>query len=166
MAARLFFAVIAATMIGLPVASAAAQERPAERQQAFKHRAELAKAVADERRRPENRLRDRYRHPLETLSFFRSRAQSCGGRDLAEQRLVHRDSGALSEGRAAARYSAPRWPRAADRRRPVARRPIPSFTPGSRLPTFPAFDATATRVPDGSADVVLTFRNVHNWRMG
>jgi predicted methyltransferase len=22
------------------------------------------------------------------------------------------------------------------------------------------------RVPDGSADVVLTFRNVHNWRMG
>jgi predicted methyltransferase len=31
---------------------------------------------------------------------------------------------------------------------------------------FPAFDATATRVPNGSADVVLTFRNVHNWRMG
>jgi predicted methyltransferase len=32
--------------------------------------------------------------------------------------------------------------------------------------TFPAFDAGAARVPDGSADVVLTFRNVHNWRMG
>ena len=31
---------------------------------------------------------------------------------------------------------------------------------------FPAFDSSATRVPDGSADVVLTFRNVHNWRMG
>jgi predicted methyltransferase len=31
---------------------------------------------------------------------------------------------------------------------------------------FPAFDAKAKRVPDGSADVVLTFRNVHNWRMG
>jgi predicted methyltransferase len=34
------------------------------------------------------------------------------------------------------------------------------------LATFPAFDAAATRVPDGSADIVLTFRNVHNWRMG
>ena len=35
-----------------------------------------------------------------------------------------------------------------------------------RLATFPAFEATDTRVPDGSADVVLTFRNVHNWQMG
>jgi predicted methyltransferase len=31
---------------------------------------------------------------------------------------------------------------------------------------FPAFDGAAAGVPDGSADVVLTFRNVHNWRMG
>ena len=31
---------------------------------------------------------------------------------------------------------------------------------------FPAFEPTALRVPDGTADVVLTFRNVHNWRMG
>ena len=30
---------------------------------------------------------------------------------------------------------------------------------------FPA-DADDPRVPDGSADVVLTFRNVHNWLMG
>ena len=37
---------------------------------------------------------------------------------------------------------------------------------GIRLAAFPAFDAAETRVPDGSADVVLTFRNVHNWRMG
>jgi predicted methyltransferase len=31
---------------------------------------------------------------------------------------------------------------------------------------FPTFDAGDTPVPAGSADVVLTFRNVHNWRMG
>src|SRR6185503_9030041 len=37
---------------------------------------------------------------------------------------------------------------------------------GVRLATFPAFDPAATRVPNGSADVVLTFRNVHNWMMG
>src|ERR1044072_5949337 len=35
-----------------------------------------------------------------------------------------------------------------------------------RLAAFPAFEARETRVPDGSADVVLTFRNVHNWQMG
>ena len=35
-----------------------------------------------------------------------------------------------------------------------------------RLAAFPAFEASETRVPDGSADVVLTFRNVHNWQMG
>ena len=35
-----------------------------------------------------------------------------------------------------------------------------------RPAVFPAFDSAAARVPDGSADVVLTFRNVHNWRMG
>ena len=35
-----------------------------------------------------------------------------------------------------------------------------------RLAAFPAFEPADTRVPDGSADVVLTFRNVHNWQMG
>ena len=35
-----------------------------------------------------------------------------------------------------------------------------------RPAVFPSFEAADTRVPDGSADVVLTFRNVHNWRMG
>ena len=34
------------------------------------------------------------------------------------------------------------------------------------LAAFPAWDAAETRVPDGTADVVLTFRNVHNWQMG
>jgi len=37
---------------------------------------------------------------------------------------------------------------------------------GIRLAAFPAWEAAETRVPDGSADVVLTFRNVHNWQMG
>jgi predicted methyltransferase len=37
---------------------------------------------------------------------------------------------------------------------------------GIRTATFPAFAATDHRFPDGTADVVLTFRNVHNWQMG
>ncbi len=35
-----------------------------------------------------------------------------------------------------------------------------------KLAAFPAFAADDPRVPDGSADLILTFRNVHNWRMG
>jgi len=35
-----------------------------------------------------------------------------------------------------------------------------------RMATFPSWDAADTRVPDGTADVVLTFRNVHNWAGG
>jgi predicted methyltransferase len=36
----------------------------------------------------------------------------------------------------------------------------------ARLGAFPVRAAGDTNVPDGSADVVLTFRNVHNWMMG
>jgi predicted methyltransferase len=35
-----------------------------------------------------------------------------------------------------------------------------------RLAAFPAWEASEPRVPNGSADVVLTFRNVHNWVQG
>jgi predicted methyltransferase len=34
------------------------------------------------------------------------------------------------------------------------------------LAAFPAWEPTETRVPDGTADVVLTFRNIHNWQYG
>ena len=164
MAARLFFAVIAATMIGLPVASAAAQERPAERQQAFKHRAELAKAVADERRRPENRLRDRYRHPLETLSFFGVAPNhvvveiwpSSGWYTEILAPYLKAGGGTLIGAALPEQLTGVRQLREAH----------PELYAGLKTATFPAFDETATRVPDGSADVVLTFRNVHNWRMG
>ena len=35
-----------------------------------------------------------------------------------------------------------------------------------RYANFPVLDGAGGGVPDGTADVVLTFRNVHNWRMG
>jgi predicted methyltransferase len=35
-----------------------------------------------------------------------------------------------------------------------------------RMATFPVREAGQVGVPDGTADVVLTFRNVHNWMMG
>ncbi len=35
-----------------------------------------------------------------------------------------------------------------------------------RTAAFPAWNPGEARVPDGTADVVVTFRNVHNWQMG
>lgn len=42
----------------------------------------------------------------------------------------------------------------------------PDLYGGMKLVVFPAFAAADTRVPAGSADIVLTFRNVHNWGTG
>ena len=41
----------------------------------------------------------------------------------------------------------------------------PALYGHAKLVAFPA-EAGQPRVPDGTADIVLTFRNVHNWRMG
>ena len=43
----------------------------------------------------------------------------------------------------------------------------PTLYGQARLAEFPVFPGgTGTAVPAGTADVVLTFRNVHNWQMG
>ena len=123
----------------------------------------LAEAVADPRRTATNIARDRYRHPLETLSFFGVEPDDtvveiwpAGGwytEILAPYlsgrgRLILATSDGQLGGVSKLRDAHPALYR--------------SVTTG----VFPAFDASAARVPDSSADVVLTFRNVHNWRMG
>ncbi len=97
--------------------------------------------------------------------LLRGRAGRHGRRDLAGRRLVHRDPGAAG---ARARQSITRPATAAfsaarARSRPGIRRPYGHI----RYAAFPAGTAAATepKVPDGTADVVLTFRNVHNWIM-
>ena len=128
------------------------------------HRAALEKAIADARRTPANVARDRYRHPLETLSFFGVEPDDTvveiwpGGGWYTEILAPYLASGggklvlATLDGQLGG----------------VAK--LQQAHPGlyNMLTTasFPAFDANAKRVPDGTADVVLTFRNVHNWRMG
>ena len=126
----------------------------------------LKAAIAAPTRTPANIARDRYRHPYETLAFFGVAPVRHGGRDLARRRLVHRDPGALLLAGGGTYYAAAmpgmqdgrcgRMPRARTRR----------FTAPSASPPSPPSRRGETRVPDGSADVVLTFRNVHNWRMG
>ncbi len=126
--------------------------------------AALQAAVAAPSRTPANIARDRYRHPVETLSFFGVRPSDTvvelwpGGGWYTEILAPYLASGggrlilATLDGQLG----------------DVAklRDAHPAVYANVSAATFPVFDASAARVPAGSADVVLTFRNVHNWRMG
>ena len=124
----------------------------------------FAAAIAAPTRTPANVARDRYRHPAETLAFFGVRPSDTvveiwpGGGWYTEILAPYLASGggrlllATMDGQLGG----------------VAKlqQAQPALYAGLGTAVFPAFDASAARVPDGSADVVLTFRNVHNWRMG
>ena len=126
--------------------------------------AALQAAVAAPSRTPANIARDRYRHPVETLAFFGVRPSDTvvelwpGGGWYTEILAPYLASGggrlilATLDGQLG----------------DVAklRDAHPAVYANVSAATFPVFDASAARVPASSADVVLTFRNVHNWRMG
>jgi predicted methyltransferase len=130
---------------------------------AFAHQAALAKALADPRRTPSNVQRDRYRHPAETLAFFGVEPDDTvveiwpGGGWYTEVLAPYLASGGgrLIVGTLNGEVGLAKL-----------REAQPALY-GSLVPiTFPAFETAAKRLPDGTADAVLTFRNVHNWRMG
>lgn len=152
------------TFASAPMQATAAPTTTAPKASGFAHHAALAKAVADPRRSPENRLRDRYRHPIQTLSFFGVRPTdtvveiwpsagwyteilapylSSGGGKLIAAALDQQMDG-ITKLKAA----------------------HPALYGNVATALFPAFEDPSRAVPDGTADIVLTFRNVHNWRMG
>jgi predicted methyltransferase len=124
----------------------------------------LAAAAASPTRTPARVGRDRYRNPVETLSFFGVRPSDTvveiwpGGGWYTEILAPYLAAGggrlilATPDGQLGG----------------VAklREAHPAVYGNLTTVTFPAFDPTAQRLPDGTADVVVTFRNVHNWRMG
>ena len=124
----------------------------------------LAKAVAAPTRTEANRARDKYRHPAETLAFFGVEPGDTvveiwpGGGWYTEILAPY-----VASGGGKLYVVAPEWGRGGITKLKAAN---PELYGKVEVADFPAFDANATRVPDGSADVVLTFRNVHNWRMG
>jgi predicted methyltransferase len=157
-APRLFLG-LAAIGLSLTAATGAAREmRKADR-------TSLQAAIAAPSRTPANVARDRYRHPQQTLAFFGVRASDtvveiwpAGGwytEILAP--WLRRGGGTY--------YAASMGANGHNgvRRLMTANADLYGAI---RLATFPAFEASDTRVPDGSADIVLTFRNVHNWQMG
>ncbi len=123
----------------------------------------IAAAVASPVRTPANTLRDRYRHPAQTLAFF-------GVKPTDTVVEIWPAGGWYSEILApmlAARgvyYAAAPLPRGTDGIAALQARDPAAFGK-IRLAAFPAV-AGQPAVPAGTADTVLTFRNVHNWRFG
>jgi predicted methyltransferase len=127
-------------------------------------RAALEAAVSAPTRTQANLQRDRYRNPAETLAFFGVRPSDTvveiwpGGGWYTEILAPYVAGGGGTYYAAA--------PNAGLNRVRAMMGANPDLYGRINLAIFPAWEAGNARVPDGSADVVLTFRNVHNWRMG
>jgi predicted methyltransferase len=151
---QIVIAAAAATSV-LAVASVAIGAPPAQRDG-------IEAAVAAETRSEANVARDRYRHPSETLRFFGVEPDDTvveiwpGGGWYTEILAPY----LAAEGSLWA--VAPQGGLGGIDR--LRARDAATYA-GIQTAVFPA-SAEGTGVPDGSADVVLTFRNVHNWRMG
>ena len=124
----------------------------------------IAAAVAAPTRTPANVARDAARHPTETLAFFGVKPGDTvvelwpGGGWYTEilAPLTQSGGGTL--------YAAAPWERGLNTIRKWQEAKSDAYG-AVKLAEFPATGA-GPKVPDGSADVVLTFRNVHNWRFG
>lgn len=125
--------------------------------------AAIVAAVADPARTPANRLRDQYRHPVETLAFFGVQP----GQTVVE---FQPSSGWYTEILAPMLSGRGRYVGLVTSPKADAALATLLAAGGTRYAgaSTALLDAKAgtSGVPDGSADVVLTFRNVHNLIMG
>lgn len=123
--------------------------------------AELAAAIAAPNRSAANRARDTYRHPAETLAFFGVKPGDTvvevgpGGGGWYTEILAPylASTGTLYLAELEGRYLTSLKAKVAG---------DPATYGKAKWADFPM---SAAAVPDNSADVVLTFRNVHNWIM-
>jgi predicted methyltransferase len=120
-------------------------------------------AIAAPSRTPANVARDQYRHPLETLAFFDVKPTDTvveiwpGGGWYTEILAPYlKDKGTF--------WGVDFWPDSLRGLRALQEKDAALYGK-VKLAAFPAKDAEP-RVTAGTADVVLTFRNVHNWQMG
>ena len=126
--------------------------------------AALRAAVAAPTRSPDNVKRDQYRHPAETLAFFGIKPSDTvveiwpGGGWYTEILAPY-----LAAGGGRLILASPSWGRSGTDKLKAAN---PALYGGLAYAEFPVFDGKPAEVAPGSADAVLTFRNVHNWRMG
>ena len=153
---RLVFSLLAGA-----VATGLAAQAPASPKKAEATAAELSAAIAAPNRTPANVLRDQYRHPAETLAFFGAKPGDTivelwpGGGWYTEILAPYLASrGTLAVVPPAGRYD--------ERiRAKIASSPVYSKV---QVATFTSGQPTS--IAARSADVVLTFRNVHSWLDG
>ncbi|QNM82774.1 class I SAM-dependent methyltransferase [Sphingomonas sabuli] len=156
------FSILLLAAATLPLASCAVAPGPVLSRGA--DLAALQAAVAGPVRSEANRARDPYRHPAETLAFFGIRPTDTvvevwpGGGWYTEILAPYLAAGG---GRLIA--AAPTWGRSGLDKLKAAN--AATYGPVTYA-DFPVFDGKAAEIPAGSVDAVLTFRNVHNWRMG
>ncbi|HEY0767621.1 MAG TPA: methyltransferase domain-containing protein [Steroidobacteraceae bacterium] len=155
---RLAATAIASAMLVAACAAGSSRQTTAER---------LTAILAADHRSQDNRARDRYRHPKETLLFFGIRPEMSvlevwpepGWYTEVIAPLV-RDKGKYLAAVIAAdpesKYIAERLEKY---RQNLAGRP--NLYDRVSVVTFPADGSDA--VPPGSVDMVVTFRNIHNW---
>ena len=129
----------------------------------------LAAAIASPLRTPANVARDPWRHPAQTLSFFKVKPSHTvveiwpGGGWYTEILAPWLAQGGGTYIAAASERGLTGVRKLmTDKGTPYATVRTANFP---ILATIPPATA-GTPVPAGSADVVLTFRNVHNWMMG
>lgn len=153
---------IAALLTAVAAACSAPSHDAVAKDSATKPGDALAAAVAAPTRTPANVARDKYRHPTETLAFFGVKSgdtvvelwPGAGWYTEILAPLAKTGGGTL--------YAAAPWDRGLNRVK--AKQTENADVYGAvKLAEFPNA-GTNPKVPDGSADVVLTFRNVHNWR--
>lgn len=131
--------------------------------------AALEKTLSGDHRSAANRARDVYRHPKETLTFFGLRQDMTvmevwpGGGGWYTEVLapVLRDHG---------RYIAASWDPKTDSKYTLDNMKAYADKLASRPDMYGKATVTVLQypnelkpVPDGSVDMVLTFRNLHNW---
>ena len=129
--------------------------------QSSRPNAAIAAAVASDARTPANRARDRYRHPAETLAFFGVRPTHTVVEFIPGGGWYTEILAPMVKGRG--RYVALVPASQAERTRTMLAGRAAQFG-ATAVETVDMKAGTATIRP-GTADVVLTFRNVHNLLM-
>lgn len=122
---------------------------------------EIAAAVASPARTPANLQRDRYRHPAETLAFFGVKPTDTVVEFIPGGGWYTEILAPMVNGRG--RYVALVPAAQGERTRTMLAGKAQQFGP-AQVQTLD-FKTGASTMPAGTADVVLTFRNVHNLLM-
>ncbi len=161
---RYFHPVTIAMLLTACAACSAPSQKAVANEAAVAAQDAIAAAVAANSRTAANVARDPYRHPAETLAFFGVKPGDTvvelwpGGGWYTEilAPLAVAGKGTL--------YAAAPWDRGLNRIKQW-QESAPDVYGAVKLAEFPNV-GTNPKVPDGSADAVLTFRNIHNWRFG